>query len=157
MVGYSPSLSRGPLYKDLQAGSLLGSTLKINACGRVKDTGLKRRTACTVMLSQKKISAGLTGSPEALLTIRSHKLQQKSQDFVSLCWLVTGYRLPREGEVILGEVTLLVGAIWIELTTEGFQLTSLPEAGEEGTIFLRRDRNVYYTSSHLVHFTIKGH
>lgn len=80
------------------------------------------------MLSQKKISVGLAGSSETLLIVESHKLQQKSQDFISL-WLLTGYRLYREGDVILGEVTLLAGAIWIEPITEGFQLTSLPAAG----------------------------
>ena len=60
----------------------------------------------------EKISAGLTGSTEALITLQSYsKSWKNSQDAIPLCRPVGGYRLPREGDVILGDVALLAEAI----------------------------------------------
>lgn len=59
----------------------------------------------------EEISAGLTGSTEALITLQNYsKLWQNNQNAIPLCRPVGGYRLPREGDVILGEEALLAEA-----------------------------------------------
>ena len=120
------------LYRDFQAGSLLGKALKTNIYRKVKGTGFRWKENLNCDAVSRKISAGFTGSSEALIILQSYsKSGQNSQDLVLLYWSVGGYRLPWEGDMILGGMALLAEAVWVELIPEGIWLTSLLAARKE--------------------------
>lgn len=113
---------------SMRTQRLLGRALKIDAGGRVKDTGLNRKTACKVMLSRKKD-----------LSWSHRELWSSANQFgvISCNRRARTWYLCVDWSLVIGSQEKGCDIGWgesfgrgnLDRITEGFQLISLPAAG----------------------------